>query len=76
MPKIQVIKLNYLGVNITSFANLVKEIKTQAQKAARVIGWLNDFVWRNKYMRKENKKIYKATVRPIMTYSIETRTDT
>ena len=32
----QVMEFNYLGVNITSSGNLVKEIKTQAQKAARV----------------------------------------
>jgi hypothetical protein len=40
-------------------------------------GCLNDLVWRNKYMRKETKsKIYKATVRPIMTYALETRAET
>jgi hypothetical protein len=38
---------------------------------------LNDLVWRNKYVRKETKsKIYKATVRPIMTYALETRAET
>ena len=48
----KVIEFKYLGVNITSSGNLVKEIKIQAQKAARVAGYLNDLVWRNKYMRK------------------------
>jgi hypothetical protein len=38
-----------------SSGNLVKEIKTQSQKATRVAGCLNNFVWRNKYMRKETK---------------------
>jgi len=28
-------EFNYLGVNITSSGNLVKEIKTQAQKATK-----------------------------------------
>ena len=55
----QVMEFNYLGAN--SSGNLVKGIKTQVQKAARVASCLNDLVWRNKYMRKETKpKIYKA----------------
>ena len=57
--------------------NLVKKIKTLAQKAARVAGWLNDFVRKNKYMRKETKsKIYKATVWTIMAYALEIRAGT
>ena len=51
----QVMEFNHLGVNITSSENLAKEIKTQAQKAARVADFLNDLIWRNKYMRKEAK---------------------
>ena len=43
-------EFNYLDVNFTSLENLVNAIKTQAQKAARVTGCLNDLVWRNKYM--------------------------
>jgi hypothetical protein len=40
-------------------------------------GCWNDPVWRNKYMKKETKSnIYKATVRPIMTYALETRAET
>ena len=66
-------EFNYLGVNISSSGNLVKEIKTQGQKAARVASGLNDLVWRNKQIRKETKsERYNATV-PIMTYSLETR---
>ena len=38
-------EFNYLGVNITSTGDLVKEIKSQPQKAARVAGCLNDLVW-------------------------------
>ena len=33
----QIMEFNYLGVNIISSGNLVKEIQTEAQKAAR---WL------------------------------------
>jgi len=37
---------------------------------------LNDLVWRNKYIGKETKsKMYKATVRPNMTYTLETRAE-
>jgi hypothetical protein len=38
-------EFNYLDVNIASSGN---QIKTQAQKAARMAGCLNDLVWRNK----------------------------
>jgi hypothetical protein len=59
---------NALSVHITSSGNLVKEIKTQAQKAARVVGCLNDLIWRSKYIRKERKsKTYKARIGRIMT---------
>ena len=51
----QVMGFKYLGLNIPSSGNLAKEIKTQAQKAARVAGCLNYHVWRNKYMRTETK---------------------
>ena len=67
-----------MGVNITSSGNLIKEIKTQAQKVARVVSYLNYLVWRSKYMRKKRKEknIYKANVPPIMAYALETRAET
>ena len=37
-------EFNYLGANVTSSGNLVENIKTQAQKAARKFGCLNDLV--------------------------------
>jgi hypothetical protein len=38
---------------------------------------LNDLVWRNKYMRMEAKsKMYKASVRSITIYALETRAET
>ena len=43
-PIFEVMQLNYLVVNMTSSGNLVKEIITQAQKAARVAGCLDDLV--------------------------------
>ena len=51
----QVMEFNYLDLNITSSGNLVKENKSQAQKAIRVTGCLNDLVRRNKYMRNKIK---------------------
>jgi hypothetical protein len=42
----------YRNVKITSSENLVKEIKIQAKKAARVVGCSNNLVSGNKYMRK------------------------
>jgi hypothetical protein len=51
----QVLEFTYMGTDIASSENLVKKIKTQAQKAARVTGCLNDLIWRNKHMRKETK---------------------
>ena len=68
----------HLGLNITSSKNLPKEIKTYAQKAARLADYLNEIFWRNKYMRKEtkSKNTYKAILRSIMTYALETRAET
>ena len=51
----KIMEFKYLGVIITSSGDLVREVKTQAQQAARVTGSLNDLVWRNKYIRKETK---------------------
>ena len=48
-----VMEFKYLGVNINCSGNLLKEIKTQAQKGARVAGCLIDLVRRNKYNKKE-----------------------
>ena len=48
-------EFSFLEVNIVSSGNLVKEIKTQVQKALREAGSLTDPVWRKKYMRKETK---------------------
>ena len=67
------------GVNIKHYQlwESGKQIKTQAAKVSIMADCLNYLVWRNKYKRKETKyKIYKATVRPVMTYALETRAET
>ena len=53
----QVMEFNYLSINIASSGNLVKEIKTQAQKAAKVAGCLNDFSGETNMKKKLNQNI-------------------
>ncbi|XP_050516917.1 uncharacterized protein LOC126891697 [Diabrotica virgifera virgifera] len=46
-------------------------------KAAGISGYLKEIVWKNKYLNTESKvKIYKTTIRPIITYASETKPDT
>ncbi|KAI4473735.1 hypothetical protein M0802_015960 [Mischocyttarus mexicanus] len=69
--------LNYLGVDVTSHHDLYKKTTNQVRKPAVVLGALKNIIWRNKYLRKEAEtRIYKTCVRPVLTYAIETRTDT
>ncbi|CAG9836503.1 unnamed protein product [Diabrotica balteata] len=69
-------KFNYLEVLITSDRDIRTETTRQALKAARVSGCLREITWRNKHLTTESKmKVYKTTVRPILTYAAETRTD-
>ena len=73
----QVVTFRYLGVEITSHSNLYNEVLNQTTKAAAVSGCLKDVIWKNKHMSVDCKvRIYKACVRPIMTYAVETRSDT
>ena len=65
------------GIQITSYQDLVMEVKHQAAKALRISGCLNDTIWNNKHIRKEAKvPIYKSVVRPILTYAAQTRPET
>ncbi|KAK9887098.1 hypothetical protein WA026_020042 [Henosepilachna vigintioctopunctata] len=73
----QEMKFKYLGIEISSYGDVEAEVREQATKAARIAGCLNDTIWRNKHIGIEAKaRIYKATVRPIMTYTAETRPET
>lgn len=73
----QVNHFQYLGVGISSYGNLQKEVREHTMKASRISGCLNDIVWRNKYLNTESKiRIYKAAIRPVITYAAETRPDT
>ena len=67
----------YLGCHVTSDSNLHNEVKDQTIRGARISGRLKDIVWRNKFMSTAAKvRIYKAAVRPIISYAVETRADT
>ena len=73
----QVAKFNYLGVEISSNGNLREEVKTQVTKGTRISGCLNNLIWRNRYMSAESRvRIYKTSVRPVLTYAAESRADT
>ncbi|XP_043499674.1 uncharacterized protein LOC122522555 [Polistes fuscatus] len=72
----QVMRFEYLGVIITSNRNLEEEVREQATKASIISGYLKDIIWRNKHMSIKGKvRIYKTCVRPIMTYTAETRAE-
>ncbi|XP_060516976.1 uncharacterized protein LOC132696257 [Cylas formicarius] len=53
------------------------EVRQQVAKANKVAGCLNDVIWRNKHLKKHTKvRVYKTTIRLIMTYTAETKSDT
>ncbi|CAG9835898.1 unnamed protein product [Diabrotica balteata] len=73
----QVMETNYLGITLSSYGDVEKEVKNQVQKANKIAGCLNNTIWRNPHINTDVKsRIYKATIRPIMTYTSETRPDT
>jgi hypothetical protein len=73
----QVLKIKYLGIDITSQGLLQDEVKDQINKTNRISERLNDTVWNNKYISRETKsRIYKTVVRPILAYDAEARPDT
>jgi hypothetical protein len=69
--------ISYLGILMHSYGDTEAEVAQQINKANRIAGCLKHTIWRNKHLRTETKaKIYKTVVRPIMTYTAETRPDT
>lgn len=73
----QVNKFTYLGSEIISTGDLREEVKRQMMKASQTAGRLKDLVWKNKYLTIEGEtRIYKTAVRPILTYTTETKADT
>ncbi|XP_043496141.1 uncharacterized protein LOC122520182 [Polistes fuscatus] len=64
-------------IEISSFGEIETEVRTQVVKATRAAAQLNDTIFRNKHLRIDTKsRIYKATIRPILTYAVETRPET
>lgn len=73
----QEMKFRYLGIEISGYGDVEAEVRELTTKATRIAGCLNDTIWRNKNIKVETKsRIYKAMVRPTMTYTAETRPDT
>ena len=76
-PIKQVSAFKYLGIDISNNRNLTQEVRSQANRAATISGCLQSVIWKNKYINTECKvRIYKACVRPTLTYAIETRAET
>ena len=73
----QEMKFKYLGIEISGYGDIETEVRGQAMKAARTAACLNNTIWSNKHMGIETKsRIYKAAIRPILTYTAETRPET
>lgn len=52
-------------------------MKNQINKSVRIVGALRLTIWNNNCISTQSKlRIYKACVRPVLTYAAETRADT
>lgn len=70
----QVMNFNYLGVEISAFGDIEASVRVQAIKASRIAGCLNGLIFKNKHLHIDTKaRIYKTVIRPISTYTAETR---
>lgn len=59
---------------MSSDRNIYKKVKEQA---GRILGCLTDVAWKNKYIFVESKmKIYKMSVRSVLSYTADTRINT
>lgn len=64
----QVFIFKYLRTELSRNGDIEEEVYQQILKATRIAGCLSDTIWRNKHLRRE-------TIRPVMTYTAETRPD-
>ncbi|XP_056636638.1 uncharacterized protein LOC130445137 [Diorhabda sublineata] len=70
-------QFKYLGMDLSSYHDPVKDLRSQINKATAVWVCLRQTMWANEYMRKDSKfRIYQTCIRPIMAYGIETREET
>ena len=68
---VEVVK--YLGVMINGDGRMKEEIRSRIGKAARVIGVLNEPVWKRKERSRRTKlRVYNAIVVPTLVYGSET----
>jgi len=73
----QISQFKYLSMDLSSYHDPVKDLRSQINKAPAMSGCLRQIIWANEYMRKDSKvRINKTCIRPIMTYGIETREET
>ena len=55
----QVSQFKYLGMDLSSYYNPVKDLRSQINKATAISGCLRQIIWANEYMRKNSKvRIY------------------
>ncbi|KAK9881036.1 hypothetical protein WA026_014379 [Henosepilachna vigintioctopunctata] len=72
----QVFSFRYLGVELTSSGGIDNDITEQIMRANKIAGSLNDLIWTNNHLNVSTKsRIYKTTLRPILTYMAETKSD-
>ena len=71
VESVEVVK--YLGVMISGDGRMEEEIRSRIGKAARVIGALNEPVWKRKELSRRTKlRVYNAIVVPTLMYGSET----
>ena len=70
-------RFKYLGIELSGYSDVEAEVREQTTRATKIFGRLNATIWRNKNIGIEAKSgIYKTAIRPIMTYTAETRPET
>ena len=73
----QEMRFKYLGIELSGYGDVEAEVREQTTRATKIAGCLNATIWRNKNIGIEAKsRIYKTAIRPIMTYTAETRPET
>ena len=65
--------VKYLGVMISGDGRMEEEIRSRIGKAARVIGVLNEPIWKRKELSRKTKlRVYNAIIVPTLVYGSET----
>ena len=73
----QKMRFKYLGIGLSVYGDVEADVREHTTRATKIAGCLNTTIWRNKNIGLEAKsRIYKTAIRPIMTYTAETRPET